>query len=180
MKTPVSISIPEQYCKILENCRKNDPKAIRRILKALIKSVHRQDHIKNEFILLYSICLQQLEKHRISEIKKTFERLVNDYVSVVEQSIENIGIKYYTGVNVTACTLELANLQTNDPELAERLSKISRSHLYKIPVETDEPKFWNFTVLKDKLPSVLKQLKTPQYLRSLNRFRNDQLAIDFN
>jgi len=171
--------IPEQYFNILKGCRENNTIIIGKNLRSLLQN-NRHAYLKSDNLQrLYAFCMIRLDDSRIPEIEIIFERLINGLQSTVLRYASLKGEKTAMDIKIKELSAKKVLLQTSDPEIADRLQGISG-----IKQENDDGQIrnesnWTGSVLKNRLPAVIEDLRSPQYMKYLSKRGKDQLSIDF-
>jgi len=171
--------IPEQYINILKGCRENNTMIIGKNLRSLIQN-NRDAYFRSDGMQrLYSFCLIRMSDARISEIEIIFERLINGLRSAVLHYASIKGKKGAVDIKIKDTSAKKVLMQTWDPEIADRLRAISGIKPEKFDDQIRNDSNWIGSVLKNRLPAVIENLRTPQYMQYLSAQGKDQISIDF-
>ena len=171
--------IRSQYLDVLNGCRKNDKIVINESLQSLVWSAKKQYPVQEDLLQLYSLCLMYLRVNKTAEIEWIFDRLVHVRTAKPLEDEFRISAKAHMDVAIENANEEQVYLKTTDPVIAERLQNLGAVIPDTMKHISPNCFTWSITMLKQALPSVLEQLKTPQYLNFLNKTASKQLAFDF-
>lgn len=171
--------IPEQYFNILKGCRENNTKIIGKNLRSLIKNNGHVYVRSNGLQRLYSFCLNRLTVDRTAEIEIIFERLVKGMKSAVLRYASFTVKKSAADIKIKHTSAKKVMLQTSDPEIADRLRAINGIIPENFDSQIGHGTNWTGSVLKKRLPAVIENLKTPQYMEYLSAQERNQISIDF-
>jgi len=174
-----SIAIRSQYLDVLNGCRKKNRIVINESLQSLVWSAKKQYPVPEDLLQLYSLCLMYLRINKTAEIEWIFDRLLHVRTAKPLEDAFRISAKAHMDVAIENANEETVYLKTTDPVIAERLQNLGAVVPGTMKHISPNCLAWSLTVLKQALPSVLKQLKTPQYLNFLNKTASKQLAFDF-